>query len=213
MRTEALIKALSDDLKPVRPRSVIRDAAILCIVGIVELIAFFAAGLTRPDMHHAMHMPSFWWKMVSMGIIAVCGITVALLSADPLRTPRIGLRWLAACVVAIFASAWFIDSVQDGYGELLKRLDWTMGIQCTWKMVVLAVPFVIALGILIRRGAPTDRFRTSLAAALGSAAWGAFVFVFACPSDDVLYIAVWYTLGCGLVTLIGRSILARLFRW
>jgi hypothetical protein len=213
MRTEALVEALSRDFKPVRPRSMLRDAIILCGVGLVELLAFFAAGLMRPDMHHAMYMPSFWWKMASMGVIAVSGVTVALLSADPTRSPRAGLRWLAICIAAIFATGWLVDSMHDGLGELLKRLDWTMGIQCTWKMVVLSVPSVVALGILIRRGAPTDRFGTSLAAALGSAAWGAFVFVFACPSDDALYIAVWYTVGCGIVTLVGRSILARLFRW
>lgn len=210
MRTEALVEALCRDCEPVRPRSILRDAIILCVVGLVELLA---TGLMRPDMHHAMYMPSFWWKMASMGVVAVCGVTVALLSADPTRSPRAGLRWLAICVTVIFTAGWLVDSMQDGFGELLKRLDSTMGIQCTWKMVALSVPSVVAMGILIRRGAPTDRFGTSLAAALGSAAWGAFVFVFACPSDDALYIAVWYMVGCGIVTLVGRSILARLFRW
>ena len=213
MRTEALVEALSRDLKPIRPRSALRDAIILCVVGVVELAALFGAGFVRPDMHHAMNSPSFWWKMASMGVITVSGVTVAVLSADPTRSSRAGLRWLTICIAAIFATGWLIDSMHDGFGELLKRLDWTMGIQCTWKMVVLSVPSVVALGILIRRGAPTDRFGTSLAAALGSAAWGAFIFVFACPSDDALYIAVWYSVGCGIVTLVGRSILAELFRW
>ena len=67
--------------------------------------------------------------------------------------------------------------------------------------------------VLIRRGAPTDRAGTALAAGLSSAAWGAFVFVSACPSDDPLYIAVWYTLGCSIVTILGRTIRIRLSRW
>ena len=54
---------------------------------------------------------------------------------------------------------------------------------------------------------------TALAAGLSSAAWGAFVFVFACPSDDPLYIAVWYTIGCSIVTILGRTIFMRLSRW
>lgn len=213
MRTSAFVEMLSGDLTSVRPRSFLRDAIILSVVAVVELVAFFASGLMRPDMHHAMHMPSFWWKMTSLGIVAVVGATVALLSADPTRSPRAGLRWLAICIAVIFATGWLVDSMHDGFAQLLRRLDWEMGIQCTWKMVVLSVPFVVALGVLLRRGAPTDRFGTSLAAALGSAAWGAFVFVFACPSDDALYIAVWYSIGCGIVTVIGRSILARLVRW
>jgi hypothetical protein len=213
MQTEMLVEKLSRDLKPVRRRSVLRDAIILCVVAALELAAFLGAGLMRPDMHHAMQMPSFWWRMTSLGVIAISGVTVALMSVDPTRSPRAGLRWLAGCVAIIFATGWLIDSMQGGFAELFGRLDWTMGVQCTWKMVALSVPAVIALGILIRRGAPTDRSGTSLAAALGSAAWGAFVFVFACPSDDPLYIAVWYAVGCGIVTVVGRSVLFWLSRW
>jgi hypothetical protein len=213
MQTEMLVEKLSRDLKPVRRRSVLRDAIILCVVAVLELAAFLGAGLMRPDMHHAMQMPSFWWRMTSLGVIAISGVTVALMSVDPTRSPRAGLRWLAGCVAIIFATGWLIDSMQGGFAELFGRLDWTMGVQCTWKMVALSVPAVIALGILIRRGAPTDRSGTSLAAALGSAAWGAFVFVFACPSDDPLYIAVWYAVGCGIVTVVGRSVLFWLSRW
>lgn len=213
MRTELLVEKLSRDLKPVRRRSVVRDAVILCVVGILELAAFLGAGRMRPDMHPAMQTPSFWWRMASLGVIAISGVTVALMSVDPTRSPRAGLRWLAGCVAITFATGWLIDSMQGGPAELFGRLDWTMGVQCTWRMVALSVPAVIALGVLIRRGAPTDRSGTSLAAALGSAAWGAFVFVLACPSDDPLYIAVWYSVGCGIVTVVGRSILFRLSRW
>ena len=62
-------------------------------------------------------------------------------------------------------------------------------------------------------GLPLPAYQTALAAGLSSAAWGAFVFVFACPSDDPLYIAVWYTIGCSIVTILGRSMLIRLSRW
>ena len=77
--------------------------------------------------------------------------------------------------------------------------DWTQGLECVWKMVALSIPPAIAFGIPMRRGAPTNQPGTALAAGLSAAGWGAFVFVFACPSDDPLYIAVWYTLDCGLV--------------
>lgn len=213
MRTDMLVEKLAHDLEPVRRRSVVRYAVILGVVAVLELAAFLGAGVMRPDMHHAMQMPSFWWKMTGMGVIAISGVTVALVSVDPTRSPRAGLRWLAGCVAIILATGWLVDSTQGGFAELFGRLDWAMGVQCTWKMVTLSVPAVIALGVLIRRGAPMDRSGTSLAAALGSAAWGAFVFVFACPSDDPLYIAVWYTVGCGMVTVVGRSILYRLSRW
>jgi hypothetical protein len=213
MLTEFLVERLSQDLRPVRPRSILREAALLLILGVVEVAAFFSMGFMRPDMPTAMAAPSFWWKLTSLGLIAVLGVGVAILSVDPVRSPRRGLRWILVCIAAIFASGWLIDAAHDGLTNLLIRLDWAQGLRCVWKMVALSIPPVIALGMMIRRGAPTDGGGTALAAGLASAAWGAFVFVFACPSDDPLYIAVWYTVGCTIVTVSVRAILLRLLRW
>lgn len=213
MRTDSLLDRLSQDLHPVRRRSIRRDALVLLVLGIVELAAFLGMGFMRPDMPVAMQAPSFWWKLISLGLIAVLGAGVAILSSDPVRSPRRGLRWILVCIVVIFATGWLIDAGGNGLADLLRRLDWRHGVQCVWKMVALSIPPVIALSVLIRRGAPTDLAGTALAAGLASAAWGAFVFVFACPSDDPLYIAVWYTVGCSIVTMLGRTILVRLSRW
>jgi hypothetical protein len=213
MRIEALIERLSEDLRPVRPRSILREAAILIVLGLVELATFLAMGFMRPDMPDAMAAPSFWWKLASTGLIAGLGAGVAIISIDPARSPRAGLRWILACIAVVFASGWLIDAAHNGLSDLLDRLDWTHGVQCVWKMVALSIPPAIALATLMRRGAPTDRAGTALAAGLASAAWGAFLFVFACPSDDPLYIAVWYTVGCGIVTVLSRVAMLRLSRW
>jgi hypothetical protein len=213
MRTESLVDRLSQDIRPVRRRSVAREALLLLFLAGVEIAAFLGMGFMRPDIPVAMEAPSFWWKLTSMGLIAVVGAGVAILSADPVRSPRRGLRWILVCIVAILASGWLIDAAGNGLADLVHRLEWSQGLQCVWKMVVLSIPPAVALGVLIRRGAPTDRAGTALAAGLSSAAWGAFVFVFACPSDDPLYIAVWYTVGCSIVTILVRTILIRLSRW
>ena len=213
MQTDSLIDRLARNLRPVRTRSIRREALLLLFLGAVEVGLFLGMGFMRPDMPVAMEAPSFWWKLTSLGIIAVLGASVALLSADPVRSPRRGLCWILICIALIFGSGWIIDAASDGVAGLVRRLDWSQGLQCVWKMVVLSVPPAIGLGWLIRRGAPTDRSGTALAAGLSSAAWGAFVFVFACPSDDPLYIAVWYTIGCSIVILLGRAILMRLSRW
>lgn len=213
MRTDALVERLSRDLRPVRPRKPWREAALLLCLAVAEVAAFLGLGFMRPDMPAAMASPSFWWKLASTGLLAVLGAGVALLSIDPARSPRRGLRWILACIAAVFASGWVVDASHAGFMHMMARLDWTQGLQCVWQMVVLAIPPAVALGLLLRRGAPTDRAGTALAAGLSSAAWGAFVFVFACPSDDPLYVAVWYTVGCGIVTALGGAILAWLSRW
>lgn len=213
MRTDLLLDRLSEGLRPVRPRSMRRQALLLLFLVGVEITAFLGLGFMRPDMPVAMETPSFWWKLTSMGLIATLGSGIALLSTDPSRSPRRGLRWMVVCIALILATGWLVDAAGGGLTTLLDRLDWRHGLQCVWKMVALSVPPAIALGVLVRRGAPVDRSGTALAAGLASAAWGAFVFVFACPSDDALYIAVWYSVGCGIVTVIARLAVLRVSRW
>ena len=213
MMSDDLISRLAGDLKPVRRRSVGVDAAILAFVGCVEVVLFLLFAGMRPDMPAALEMPSFWWRLISLGLIAGIGGSVAVWSLNPTESPRDGLRWLLGVVVASLAAGWLIDAAQGGVPGLVERLDWRNGVQCVYKMVLLSAPVVVALGILMRRGAATDVRGTALAAGLGAAGWGAFVFVLACPFDDPLYIAVWYGVGCGLVTVLARLLLPRLTRW
>jgi hypothetical protein len=213
MRTESLVERLSRDLQPVRRRRPAHEALLLLLLGLVEFAAFLGMGFMRPDIPMAMRAPSFWWKLASLGLIAVLGAGAAIVSADPVRSPRRGLRWILVCIAAVFASGWLIDAADRGIAELLVRLDWRQGLQCVWKMVALSIPSAIALGTFVCRGAPTDHAGTALAAGLSSAAWGAFVFVFACPSDDPLYIAVWYTVGCSVMAALVRAVLVPLSRW
>lgn len=213
MRTDALLEQLTSQLEPVRRRSALLQGALLLGLGAVELGIFLAMGFMRPDMPDAMDRPSFWWKLGSTGLIAVLGAVIAVLSADPARSPRRGLRWVFASIALILASGWMIASLRDGWMQLVARLDWAAGLQCVWKMVALSLPAVAALSVILHRGAPSDRSGTALAASLSSAAWGAFVFVFACPSDDPLYIAVWYAVGCGIVTVSGRLAVLGSTRW
>jgi hypothetical protein len=223
MSNDSLVDRLVSELKPVRRRTVVGDVFVLAVVCAIELALFLSIGFLgigfpgigamRPDMPMAMEMPSFWWKLCSLGLIALVGGGVAVLSLDPAESPRRGLRWLVAIVLLCLGTGWIIDASHDGVASLAVRLNWHDGIQCVYKMVLLSVPAVIGLGFLMRRGAPTDTAGTALAVGIAAASWGAFVFVFACPYDDPLYIAVWYTVGCGLVTLFARLMLPRLTRW
>ncbi len=183
------------------------------MLGIIEVGLFLAFGLMRPDMPTALHLLSFWWKLSSLGVIALVSGAVTIHSLDPIRSPRRGLRWVSVLIVLSLAAGWMIDASHGDYASLLVRLDWRNGVQCFFKTATLSVPAVIGLGLLMRRGAPTDRGGTALAAGLAAATWGAFVYVFACPFDDPLYVAVWYSLGCAMVTLVARIALPRLTRW
>ena len=215
MAVEQLVDQLAQGLKPVRRQSLSGDMLLLALVCTVELATFFGLGLMRPDMTDALEQPSFWWRLASLAVIAAGGAAVALASFSPVTSPRRGLRWLAACVGACLLAGWVIDAAErtSGLPGLATRLDWHSGLTCVWQMVTLSLPAVVGLGVLMRRGAPTDRAGSALSVGVAAAAWGAFVFVFACPVDDPLYIAVWYVFGCGLVVLAARIVLPPLTRW
>ena len=102
-----------------------REALLLLLLAVVEVAAFLGMGFMRPDIPMAMEAPSFWWKLTSMGLIAVLGAGAAILSADPVRSPRRGLRWILVCIVAILASGWLIDAAGNGLADLVQRLDWS----------------------------------------------------------------------------------------
>jgi hypothetical protein len=213
MSHESLINRLTEDLKPVRRRRLSVDIAVVAAICAVELVLFFALRAARPDMPMEMHQPSFWWRLASLGLIALISGALAILSFNPVYSPRHAIRWLWLIVAICLGFGLLINAGPDAQSRFIDRLNWHAGLQCATKMVLLSIPPVIGLAMLMRRGAPTDRRRTALLAGLAAASWGAFVFVFACPFNDPLYIAVWYSVGCGIVTALSRFILPRLSRW
>ena len=213
MTHDRLIDRLSEDLLPVRRRRLSVDIAVIAAICAAELVLFFAARAQRPDMPMQMDQPSFWWRLASLGLVAVISGAVAILSFHPVYSPRRAVRWLLLIAIICSASGMFIDAGSQAQLNILVRLNWHAGIQCAYKMVLLSIPAVLGMTALMRRGAPTDRKRTAFLAGLAAASWGAFVFVFACPSNDPLYIAVWYSLGCGIVTVLTRIVLPRLSHW
>ena len=213
MSYESLISRLTEDLKPVRRRRLGVDIMIVVLICAVELALFFHFGFARSDMPVMMKQPTFWWRLVSLGLISLLSGALALLSFNPAYSPRWGIRWVALIVVVCLVFGLCINAGPGGLNAIIHRLSWMNGIMCAIKMIALSIPLVIGLGVLMRRGAPTDTRGTALLVGLAAAAWGAFVFVFACPFNDPLYIAVWYSVGCGIVTLLSRFALPRLTRW
>lgn len=208
-----LLDRLAADLKPVRRRSVGADALAVAVVCAAELAVFLMVGMGRRDLGAAFARPIFWWKLASLGSLAAIGLYTALRAFDPVISPRRGLYAALAVVgLALATGGGFAVAFPAG-GDLAARLDWREGLHCLAFVVGLSIPPVALLAHQMNRGAPTDRSSAALAVGVGSAAWAAFVFVFACPQDDPLYVAFWYSLSCGLTALGVRALLSRLVRW
>jgi len=213
MSNEQLLDDLVAGLQPVRRRRVRNDVLALAGMGAAELALFLILGAGRDDLLLAINLPSFWWKLGSLGLLTLIGVVTAIRSFDPVVSPRRGLRTMAYAIAATLVAGWVIDAASSSGSSLWDRLMWRHGIDCVFAVTVLSLPPIIALGILMRRGAPTDSSGSALAVGAASAAWGAFIFVFNCPHDDPLYIAVWYAAACTLIVLAARLLLPLITRW
>jgi hypothetical protein len=213
MSSEKLVERLVADLRPVRRSGARRDTLLLASLCAAELGLLLLAGLARPDLFAAMRLPSFWWKMLSLGTLAVAGVATALRSFDPAWSTRVRLRGLALLVLAILAAGCGLDALGEGGQAFAMRLMWRDGVHCVVTVVLLSLPPLLALGLLMRRGAPVDRPGSALAVGVAGAGCGAFLFIFSCPHDDPLYVMVWYGLGGLVVAGIARLLLPRFARW
>ena len=211
--SDPLIDRLVVDLRPVRPRSLRREALVLAGLGVLQLAVFIAVYGLRPDFMLAMRGMGFWWKLLSMAVIAGLALAALLRSLNPANGVQRGLARVAVAAVVALAAGWLVDAGAAGRDALLARLDWREGLHCVWMVVVLALPAAAGLTLLMRRGAPADRQGSALAAGLAAAAWAAFVFTFSCPNDDPLYVAVWYSVAVAVVAVPLRLLLPRLTRW
>ncbi len=215
--SDRLIDALVADLHPVRPRRWTREAALLIGLVVFEAAGFIAWVGMRPDMPEAVMTMAFWWKAVSLSGFAALSVTAALVSLDPAVTTTrrlAGLRTALALLVPVaLALGWLIDAGDAGTATLLARLDWRDGVDCLWRIALLALPLVGVLGLIARRGASTRPAATATAAGLAAAGIGAFVFAFHCPHNDPLYIAVWYGGAVAMIAGLARAVLPGLMRW
>ena len=213
MSTDNLIERLTGDLKPIRRRAPAAEAGLLAVVCIVELAGFLGVGLARPDLMEAARQPVLWWKFGALGLVAIIGFATALRSFSPVASARRGLLVMAILAILTLVIGWGLDTTHPRSADLLVRLDPPDGLRCLGYVLGLSLPPLALLGVLMRRAAATDQRGTATAVGIGSAAWAAWVFVFACPHDDPLYVVFWYALACSGIALATRLILPRLTRW
>lgn len=211
MSSDALILDLSANLAPVRRRRLLREAVLLLALGATELVLLLGVGLMRPDMGQMITSPYMIWKLGSLAALAGVTCAVAIRSFSPTTRPRRGLIVTLALAVAAMAGASFVAPGGGGGYSLLDRLSPVHGILCAVAIIVLSMPMMAMLAVLMRNAAPTHPEGSALAAGFAASTCSAFIFAFCCPMNDPLYVVVWYSTGCAVVTATARWLLPRRF--
>jgi hypothetical protein len=210
MSNDALIARLSANLDPVSRRSALCEGALLLALGSIELALFVGVGLMRPDMGRMIGSSYMLWKLGSLALLVAISWVTAVNSFSPTASPRPGLATILAMAAVAMIVGVFVDPGLEA-GTLLDRLSPSRGILCSLSIVVLSLPMAGVMGMLMRRGAPSQPEGSALAAGLAAGTWGAFVFAFCCPINDPLYVIVWYCVGCAGVAAAARWLLPRSF--
>jgi hypothetical protein len=212
MSSDKLILDLSNNLAPVRPRRMLREAGLIAALVVVELVLFLSLGTMRPDMGHMAHSPYLMWRVGSLAVLAVIACTIAIRSYSPVARPRKAVMFTCALAAVAIIGGIFVAPASVGEQTLLERLDPVHGIICAGSIFILSLPVVAMLAMLMRRAAPTQPKVSAIASGIAAGTVGALVFAFCCPFNDPLYVVVWYSIGCAAVAGAARWRLPRRFR-
>jgi len=213
MNTDALIRQLAAEARPVSRHAVGRRLALGIVIGgaITFGLIWFWLGI-RPDLGPAMRGFPFWLKWgytISLGICAM--ILVAALA----RPDTVRLRWLWLVVVPFASLAGMVikEMAQAPSAEWLAMWlghSWT---HCPWFVLALAAPIFIGLLWSFRQFAPTRLRAAGAAAGLAAGACSATLYGLNCAEVSALFVLTWYTLGILLSAAVGALVGPRLLRW
>ena len=186
-----LIDGLADDLKPIRPRRLLRGGAWTAAAWLIGGGTLLWLLGMRHDLAHGASMapmPMFaFWLIVALGLAATW-------SALRMGLPGVGRdysgwRWAGLAALALPLTALVVDGLVAGLGVGAALFAWLKG------------------------GAPTSLERAGWVVGVAAGAAGAAVLALHCSSDNMVHIALWHGLVVILSAIAGRLILPPLLRW
>lgn len=213
MNTDALIDAMTQNLKPV-PRHAVGRRLLLGIMGggvvtlaLISLILGF-----RPDLVLAMGGFAFWTKWaytISLGVGAIA-MVARLARPEPIRLTSF---WPVAIPFVLLAAISATEMAHVPPGDWFAMWLGDTWKKCPWLVLTLSAPIFCGLLWSFRRLAPTRLRAAGAAAGLSAGAWAATLYCLHCPEVSAVFVLTWYTLGMLFAAGIGALLGPRLLRW
>jgi hypothetical protein len=130
-----------------------------------------------------------------------------------MRPGRKAATALLAVAPAVLAVGVLIElSIVPAASWSAKTIGSNAALCLTAIPLLAAAPFA-CLFYALRGSAPTRPRLAGALCGLAAAAIGATLYAAHCTDDSPLFVAVWYSIAMGIVTLIGSVIGARWLRW
>ncbi len=212
MRTEDLINALVVDLtvSKIRFRQILVGATALG--SIIAIVAFLFWIGVRPDIGQALRTPRFLFKfVVTLSLAATTAGLLWRLARPGVPAGPWAWAWLAA--PALLVVAVIVELIVMPTAAWLPRLVGTNARFCLMLIPFLSIGPLACIMLALRQGAPTRPGLTGAVAGLAAGGIAATLYASHCTDDSPLFVATWYSLAIGIVTLVGYIIGSRFLRW
>jgi hypothetical protein len=212
MKTDDLIEALVQDA-PRPQRSTATRVLGATVLGALVAGTLFALSLgVRPDISAAFETWRFVFKLMLSLICVACAWWACL----PLARPEVRLTDVAGWIavpLALLSVAVLYELAAMPPAHWYELAAGRYARTCLSAIPSLSIVPLATLLIALRAGAPRSPARTGAIAGLLAGGLSAALYATHCPDDSPLFVAVWYTLAVGLVTLTGALAGRRVLRW
>ena len=213
MQTDDLIAHLSGELQPVGAAEVARTLAAGLALGLFGSALLMAATIgIRPDILQAMGGEAFWLKFLYTLAIAILGLKLV----ERLGRPGTEAAWPALLIAVPILTLMSMMAVQMMPADSATRHALLMGHSadvCSVLIAALALPLFAGLFWSLRKLAPTRLTQAGAAAGLLAGSAAATIYAFHCTESTATFIAIWYTAGIALTTLMGAVLGRFVLRW
>ncbi|HWK94960.1 MAG TPA: NrsF family protein [Pseudolabrys sp.] len=212
MRTDDLVQALVADRATAAPPLGSQFAWALGAGLVLSAAGFLLVLGPRPDIAGAMGTVRFDIKLVEVLLLAATAFSLVLQVGRPMAVRGRRLAALAIApvllLVAVAAELWVVPADQ-----WLVRLVGTNSRVCLTAIPLMALPLLAAFMVVLRRGAPASGAVAGAVAGLAASGLAAVLYATHCPDDSPLFVAVWYPIAIGGVTLAGALMGRVILRW
>jgi hypothetical protein len=214
MRTSDLIDRLvADHAAHPAPKPIAHRLAMALLGGLGISVALLLITLgVRADLLAALGTWRFDLKLGGSFILAMAAGWIALrLSRPTTSSPSVMPILIVPALLLFVAVAYELVTVPTSAWP--SRAMGVNGVMCVANIMALsAIPLVAAIYAL-RSGAPMSPAVMGAVGGMLAGALGATVFATHCTDDSPLFVAIWYVLAIGLMTMFGLVMGRHALRW
>jgi hypothetical protein len=211
MKTDDLIGMLARQAGVAPRHAVARTLAPAVLAGTVASLGLVLALKTPVPAAFWLTLAP-WIKLFYGAALAVAALWWVGRSARPgamQRPARIAVLTVLAAMLSLAVVVWVGTPASERAATLLGSDP----LGCIRNVALSALPVAAALGIALRRLAPTQLRSAGAAAGLAAGAIGSVVYSLTCTETGVPFTAVWYTAGVVVVAGLGALLSPRVLRW